>query len=88
MIDLKHEVQRRMDCRHIIDRLIKMTEANKDIIDFVIDLSKNMGMILNMRQPMKSCLVNTAVYIAKDTNGKWDATTGAQFSHPYVFKTC
>lgn len=38
----------------------------------------------------KFCLVNDAVYIAKYLGGKhagdWTAT-GAQFAHPYVFKT-
>ncbi len=34
----------------------------------------------------KMCLVNDAVYIAKNPDGKWDAV-GAQFQHPYVYKT-
>ncbi|MET0786250.1 MAG: hypothetical protein ABWY25_06050, partial [Paenisporosarcina sp.] len=33
----------------------------------------------------KLCLVNDAVYVA-ETDGKWTAV-GAQFQHPYVFKT-
>jgi hypothetical protein len=32
------------------------------------------------------CLVNDAVYIARKQDGSWDAV-GAQFQHPYVFKT-
>ena len=32
------------------------------------------------------CLVNDAVYIAKEENGEWTAT-GTQFAVPYVFKT-
>ena len=32
------------------------------------------------------CLVNDAVYIAYEENHGWTAT-GAQFKHPYVFKT-
>lgn len=39
----------------------------------------------------KMCLVNDAVYIAKYKGGKHDGewtATGAQFAHPYVFKTC
>jgi len=35
----------------------------------------------------KFCLVNDAVYVAKEiATGKWTAI-GAQFQHPYVFKT-
>ena len=34
----------------------------------------------------KMCLVNDAVYIAKEKDGGWTAT-GAQFQHPVVFKT-
>lgn len=33
----------------------------------------------------KFCLVNDAVYVAKK-DGEWDAV-GAQFQHPYVYKT-
>ena len=33
----------------------------------------------------KFCLVNDAVYIARE-GGKWEAV-GAQFQHPYVYKT-
>ena len=32
------------------------------------------------------CLVNDAVYVARDSNKEWTAT-GAQFAVPYVFKT-
>ena len=32
------------------------------------------------------CLVNNAVYIAREQDGTW-SPTGAQFAHPYVFKT-
>lgn len=34
----------------------------------------------------KMCLVNDAVYIAKEKDGGWTAT-GTQFQVPYVFKT-
>jgi hypothetical protein len=34
----------------------------------------------------KMCLVNNAVYIAKERDGDWTAT-GAQFAQPFVFKT-
>lgn len=88
MIDLKHEVQKRgWTVAHIKTDSIKIPEANKDIIDFVIDFGKKYGYDFEHELTYeKFCLVNNSVYIAKDTNGKWHAT-GAQFSHPYVFKT-
>lgn len=88
MIDLKHEVQKRgWTVAHIKTDSIKIPEANKDIIDFVIEFGKKYGYDFEHEVTYeKFCLVNDAVYIAKDTNGKWHAV-GAQFSHPYVFKT-
>jgi len=88
MIDLKHEVQKRgWTVANIKTDSIKIPEANKDIIDFVIEFGKKYGYDFEHETTYeKFCLVNNAVYIAKDTNGKWHAT-GAQFSHPYVFKT-
>ena len=88
MIDLKHEVQKRgWTVAHIKTDSIKIPDANKDIIDFVIDFGKKYGYDFEHESTYeKFCLVNNAVFIAKDTNGKWDAT-GAQFSHSYVFKT-
>lgn len=88
MIDLKHEVQKRgWTVAHIKTDSIKIPEANKDIIDFVIEFGKKYGYDFEHEVTYeKLCLVNDAVYIAKDTNGKWHAI-GAQFSHPYVFKT-
>ena len=88
MIDLKHEVQKRgWTVAHIKTDSIKIPEANKDIIDFVIEFGKKYGYDFEHESTYeKFCLVNDAVFIAKDTNGKWHAT-GAQFSHPYVFKT-
>ena len=88
MIDLKHEVQKRgWTVAHIKTDSIKIPDANKDIIDFVIEFGKKYGYDFEHEVTYeKFCLVNDAVYIAKDTNGKWHAV-GAQFSHPYVFKT-
>lgn len=71
---------------HIKTDSIKiMTDAvsEKKIIDFGLKYGYEFEVesrYLNM------CLVNKAVYIAKGDNGKWSAT-GAQFAHPYVFKT-
>lgn len=88
MIDLKHEVQKRgWTVAHIKTDSIKIPEANQEIIDFVFEFGKKYGYDFEHELTFeKFCLVNDAVFIAQDTAGHWDAT-GAQFSHPYVFKT-
>ena len=42
-------------------------------------------MILSTKARTKFCLVNDAVYVALE-GGHWTAV-GAQFQHPYVYKT-
>ena len=91
MIDLKHEVQSRgYTVAHIKTDSIKIPNATKEIIDFVMDFGKAYGYSFEHEATYeKMCLVNDAVYIAKeregDEAGMWTAT-GAQFQHPYVFK--
>ena len=92
MIDLKHAVQERgFTVAHIKTDSIKIPNATDEIIDFVFDFGKKYGYTFEHEATYeKFCLVNDAVYIAKYKNGKhaqkWNAT-GAQFAHPYVFKT-
>ena len=71
MIDLKHEVQKRgWTVAHIKTDSIKIPEANKDIIDFVIEFGKKYGYDFEHEVTYeKFCLVNDAVYIAK--RHKW-----------------
>jgi hypothetical protein len=87
MIDLKHEVQARgFTVAHIKTDSIKIPDASPEIIDFVVDYGKKFGYTFEHEATYeKFCLVNDAVYIAKN-GGKWSAT-GAQFQHPYIFKT-
>ena len=62
-------------------------EADEKIINFVTDFGKKYGYNFDHEATYeKMCLVNDAVYIAKYKDGGWTAT-GAQFQHPYVFKT-
>ena len=88
MINLKHEVQDRgFVVAHIKTDSIKIPNATPDIIQFVMDYGKEYGYTFEHEATYeKMCLVNNAVYIAKERDGHWTAT-GAQFAQPYVFKT-
>ena len=95
MIDLKHEVQSRgYTVAHIKTDSIKIPDADKEIIDFVCEFGEKYGYHFEHEATYeKMCLVNKSTYIARypdDPNGNkkipWVAV-GAQFQHPYVFKT-
>jgi hypothetical protein len=87
MIDLKHAVQQRgFQVVHIKTDSIKIPNATPAIIEWVTEFGKQYGYTFEHETTYdKFCLVNDAVYVAK-TGDKWSAT-GAQFQHPYVFKT-
>jgi hypothetical protein len=102
MIDLKHAVQEQgFTVAHIKTDSIKIPNATTEIIDFVVNFGKKYNYEFEHEETFdKFCLVNEAVYVAKTKrcmcpsgncicDGKhlgWTAT-GAQFAHPYVFKT-
>lgn len=92
MIDLKHAVQELgFKVVHIKTDSIKIPNATPEIIEFIMDFGNDYGYIFQHEGTYeKFCLVNDAVFIAKTTAGRtpphWVAT-GAQFAHPYVFKT-
>lgn len=92
MIELKHFVQSKgFTVAHIKTDSIKIPGATKEIIEQVMDFGDQYGYAFEHEDTYeKMCLVNDAVYIAKTVSGKkpakWSAT-GAQFQHPYVFKT-
>lgn len=89
MIDLKHAVQEQgYIVAHIKTDSIKIPDADEKIINFVIDFGKKYGYTFEHEATYeKLCLVNDAVYVAKDkSDGHWTAT-GTQFQVPYVFKT-
>lgn len=88
MIDLKHEVQERgFTVAHIKTDSIKIPDATPEIIQFVMEFGKKYGYTFEHEATYdKMCLVNDAVYIAKEKDGEWTAT-GTQFQIPYVFKT-
>lgn len=94
MIDLKFAVQEKgFTVAHIKTDSIKIPDATPEIIQFVMDFGKKYGYEFEHETTYeRMCLVNDAVYIAryrpddKDHPHEWTAT-GAQFAHPYVFKT-
>jgi hypothetical protein len=75
---------------HIKTDSVKIPDATKEIIDFVMEFGSDYGYTFEHEATYeRMCLVNDAVYIAKVAAGRkpgyWQAT-GAQFQHPYVFK--
>ena len=96
MIDLKHAVQDMGGTVvHIKTDSIKVLNPTEAISKFIFEYGKQWGYTFEIESEYeKICLVNDAVYIAKCTDnpvnedkaGKWTAT-GAQFAHPYIFKT-
>lgn len=94
MIDLKHFVQERgFIVAHIKTDSIKIPNATQEIIEDVMAFGKQYGYDFEHEATYdKFCLVNDAVYVAKKRSEKnpreWEWTTvGAQFSHPFVYKT-
>ena len=88
MINLKHAVQERgFEVAHIKTDSIKIPNATPEIIEFVMWYGKQYGYTFEHEATYdRMCLVNDAVYIAKDAaTGEWTAT-GTQFAVPYLFK--
>lgn len=87
MIDLKEIVQKKgYTVAHIKTDSIKIPNADSDIISYIQADGTLHGYDFEHETTYdKFCLVNDAVYVAR-TDDKWVAV-GAQFQHPYVFKT-
>ena len=91
MITLKIAVQSMgYDVIHIKTDSIKIPNADKAIIEFIMDMGNEYGYTFEHEATYeKMALVNDAVYIAKVAAGRkpahWEAI-GAQFKHPYVYK--
>jgi|SRR5215831_12037752 len=97
MIDLKKAVQEQgFPVAHIKTDSVKIPEATDEIIEFVKKTGADYGYEFELEVIFgKLCIVNDAVYVGKviwappDSRlkpGEWKAI-GAQFAHPYVFKT-
>ncbi len=87
MIELKHAVQERgFTVAHIKTDSIKIPNATPEIIEFVMEFGAKYGYDFEHEATYeKFALVNDAVYVAKNEKG-WTAV-GAQFAHPYVYKS-
>lgn len=88
MVDLKHAIQEQgYQVCHVKTDSVKIPNADQKIIDFVFEFGAKYGYEFEHEATYeKFCLVNNAVYVAKKPDGKWTAT-GAEFIHPYVFKS-
>jgi hypothetical protein len=87
MIELKSWVQKRgFTVAHIKTDSIKIPGATAELIADIFEFGSIYGYTFEHEATYdKFCLVNDAVYIAREGD-KWTAV-GAQFQHPYVFKT-
>jgi hypothetical protein len=87
MIDLKHFVQEKgFTVAHIKTDSIKIPGATSDLIFEVMEFGAMYDYDFEHEATYdRLCLVNDAVYVARKGD-KWTAV-GAQFQHPYVFKT-
>lgn len=87
MIDLKNALQDRgTQVVHIKTDSVKIPNATAEDIEFVTNYGEKWGYTFEHESTYERfCLVNDAVYIAKEGD-KWTAV-GAQFQHPYVYKT-
>ena len=97
MIDLKEALQAQgAQVIHIKTDSVKTPLTDMGIIDFVMNFGKQYGYDFEHEETYdKFCLVNDAVYVAGIQNVPWEegfpkykwTAVGAQFQHPYVFKT-
>jgi hypothetical protein len=97
MIDLKQALQDRgVRVVHIKTDSVKIPNASADTIEFVKEFGAKYGYDFEHEATYdRFCLVNDAVYVAgihpvpwEEGYPKWEwSAVGAQFQHPYVFKT-
>lgn len=97
MIDLKHALQEKgVSVVHIKTDSVKIPDTTPDIIKFVTEFGAKYGYDFEHEETYdRFCLVNDAVYVAGIQAVPWEenfpkykwTAVGAQFQHPYVFKT-
>jgi len=98
MIDLKNDLQKYgHQVIHIKTDSVKIPKATKKAMTDVRTIGSFYGYEFEHEATYdKFCLVNDAVYVAGIQKVPWDGgypgydwkAVGAQFQHPYVFKTC
>nr|DAJ30903.1 MAG TPA: DNA polymerase [Caudoviricetes sp.] len=88
MVDLVKALEERgVHVLHVKTDSIKVAKPSQETRDFIFEFGKKYGYEFEVEDRYeRMCLVNDAVYIARDYEGTWHAT-GAQFADPYVFKT-
>jgi hypothetical protein len=92
MVDLVNAIEEEgYQVIHVKTDSVKIPDIDDDIIEFVYDFAAKYGYAMEHEVTYdKLALVNDAVYIAKETDEDnkphWTAV-GAQFQHPFVFKT-
>lgn len=93
MMDLRKAVEEQgYDVVHIKTDSIKVPGATQELTDFIFEFGRKYGYDFEKEAVFEDfVLFNDAVYIAKyaepeKKRGQWDAV-GAQFQHPYVYKT-
>ena len=88
MVDLVKALEERgVHVLHVKTDSIKVAKPSQETRDFIFEFGRKYGYEFEVEDKFQRlCLVNDAVYIALDYDGKWHAT-GAQFADPYVFKT-
>jgi energy-coupling factor transporter ATP-binding protein EcfA2 len=97
MIDLKRALQEKgVSVVHIKTDSVKIPDATPEIVKFVTEFGAKYGYEFEHEETYdKFCLVNDAVYVAGIQTVPWEeghpkyhwTAVGAQFQHPYVFKT-
>lgn len=89
MIDLKNAIQEKgFKVVHIKTDSIKVVDATEELFSFVYDFGKKYGYTFEHEATYSHfCIVNDAVYIAKNSKDKTWTAVGAEFAHPYIFKT-
>jgi len=97
MIELKHALQAKgVPVIHIKTDSVKIPLTDLGIIDYIIAFGKEYGYdFVHEDTYDRFCLVNDAVYVAGNKTVPWEegfpkftwTAVGAQFQHPYVFKT-
>ena len=88
MVDLVKALEERgIRVLHVKTDSIKVAKPSEETRRFIFEFGREYGYEFEVENRYKKlCLVNDAVYIAQDHDGKWHAT-GAQFAEPYVFKS-
>lgn len=89
MVDLKNAIQELgAQVVHIKTDSVKIPNADKETIQFIVDFGAKYGYsFVHEATYDKLCLVNDAVYIAREGDPPSWYAVGAQFQHPYVYKT-